>query len=51
LTNNTALLGTTVATAYESTLAFSVQTLYAYVGTAAGAVGTVDAYIYGYDFS
>ena len=51
LANCTAPLGTQVVTAYESTLAFSAQTLYAYVGTAAGAVGTIDIYVYGYDFS
>jgi hypothetical protein len=51
LANLTAIAGTQVVTAYESTLAFSAQTLYVYVGTASGVVGTFDAYIYGYDFS
>jgi hypothetical protein len=51
LSNLTTPLGTQVASAYESTLAFSAQTLYMYVGTASGVVGTFDAYIYGYDFS
>jgi hypothetical protein len=51
LANLTAPLGTQVVSAYESTLAFSAQTLYVYVGTASGVTGTFDAYIYGYDLS
>jgi hypothetical protein len=51
LANLTAPLGTQIVSAYESTLAFSAQNLYVYVGTASGVVGTFDAYIYGYDFS
>jgi hypothetical protein len=51
LANLTAPAGTQVVSAYESSLAFSAQTLYVYVGTASGVVGTFDLYIYGYDFS
>jgi hypothetical protein len=51
LANLTTNLGTQIVTAYESTTAFTNQTLYVYVGTASGNAGTVDVYVYGYDFS
>ena len=51
LANLTTSAGTQVVSAYESTTAFTAQNLYAYVGTGSGVTGTVDVYVYGYDFS
>jgi hypothetical protein len=51
LANNATALGVTSESAYETTTAYNAQTLYINVGTAQSGAGTVDVYIYGYDFS
>ena len=51
LANCTTNVGTQVVTAFESTTAFTAQNLFINVGTASSNVGTVDVYVYGYDFS